>query len=128
MVLVPKPEFITPQDGHDKQDCENAAAKRWLLKYGKKDKGKGTIPVDALYACETLCRQILSEGLDFILICKPGSSPYSSSPYIFQNELPMAETLNDIKIIEERVLLKPFVEIIDFQNLPDFSLNKMVIL
>ena len=24
------PEFIVPQDGHDKQDCENAAAKRWL--------------------------------------------------------------------------------------------------
>ena len=98
MVLVLEPEFITPQDGYDKQDCENAAAKRWLLKYGKKYKGKGTILGDALYACETICRQILSEGLDFILICKPGSSPY-----IFQNELPMAETLNDIKIIEERV-------------------------
>ena len=24
------PEFITPQDGHEKQDCENAAAKRWI--------------------------------------------------------------------------------------------------
>jgi hypothetical protein len=24
------PEFIVPQDGHDKQDCENTAAKRWL--------------------------------------------------------------------------------------------------
>lgn len=28
------PEFITPQDGHEKQDCENAAAKRWLGTYG----------------------------------------------------------------------------------------------
>ena len=25
-----RPEFITPQDGHAKQDCEIAAAKRWL--------------------------------------------------------------------------------------------------
>ena len=25
-----EPEFIAPQDGHDKQDCENAGAKRWL--------------------------------------------------------------------------------------------------
>lgn len=29
------PEFIVPQDGHDKRDCENAAAKRWLQQYGK---------------------------------------------------------------------------------------------
>jgi len=29
-VLPLPPEFIGPQDGHDKQDCENAAAKRWL--------------------------------------------------------------------------------------------------
>jgi hypothetical protein len=29
--VVPlRPEFITPQDGHAKQDCEIAAAKRWL--------------------------------------------------------------------------------------------------
>jgi len=28
MSLVP--EFVVRQDGHDKQDCENAAAKRWL--------------------------------------------------------------------------------------------------
>jgi len=27
-----RPEFITPQDGHTKQDCEIAAAKRWLEK------------------------------------------------------------------------------------------------
>jgi hypothetical protein len=27
------PEFIVPQDGHDKQDCEIAAAKRWLTQY-----------------------------------------------------------------------------------------------
>jgi hypothetical protein len=28
------PEYITPQDGHEKQDCETAAAKRWLGAYG----------------------------------------------------------------------------------------------
>lgn len=27
-----RPEFIVPQDGHKKQDCEIAAAKRWLEK------------------------------------------------------------------------------------------------
>lgn len=27
-----EPEFITPQDGHNKQDCEHEAVKRWLKK------------------------------------------------------------------------------------------------
>src|SRR3984893_3586342 len=29
------PEFIVAQDGAEKQDCENAAAKRWLASHGK---------------------------------------------------------------------------------------------
>jgi hypothetical protein len=33
LIALP-PEFIIPQDGHTKQDCENAAAKRWLARYG----------------------------------------------------------------------------------------------
>jgi hypothetical protein len=34
-VLPMVPEFIVPQDGHDKQDCEIAAAKRWLSQHAK---------------------------------------------------------------------------------------------
>jgi len=30
--IAPRPEFIVPQDGDEKQDCETAAAKRWLDK------------------------------------------------------------------------------------------------
>ncbi|TIN46579.1 MAG: hypothetical protein E5Y32_09710 [Mesorhizobium sp.] len=33
-VIPLEPEFIVPQDGADKQDCENAAAKRWLAAHG----------------------------------------------------------------------------------------------
>jgi hypothetical protein len=29
-VITLEPEFITPQDGHSKQDCEQVAAKRWV--------------------------------------------------------------------------------------------------
>ena len=29
-VITLDPEFITPQDGHDKQDCEQQAIKRWV--------------------------------------------------------------------------------------------------
>ena len=34
MVLPLMPEFITPQDGAEKQDCERNAAKRWLSAHG----------------------------------------------------------------------------------------------
>jgi hypothetical protein len=29
-VLALEPEFVVPQDGHDKQDCEQQAIKRWV--------------------------------------------------------------------------------------------------
>lgn len=65
------PEFITPQDGHEKQDCENAAAKRWLLAYGSTLKSLAvTITGDGLYSKQPLCQAILKQGLDFILVCK----------------------------------------------------------
>lgn len=68
------PEFITPQDGHDKQDCENVAAKRWLSQYAPTFKSHGiTILGDDLYCHQPLCELILNEDLNFILTCKPDS-------------------------------------------------------
>jgi len=29
-VICLDPEFMTPQDGHEKQDCEQEAIKRWV--------------------------------------------------------------------------------------------------
>jgi len=73
-VISLEPEFVTPQDGHTKQDCENAAAKRWLRQYGPVYKGlKATVLGDDLYSRQPLCEAILKEGLNFILVCKPGS-------------------------------------------------------
>src|SRR3954449_12953398 len=35
--VVPlEPEFIVPQDGHDKQDCESRAVRRWLERHGRR--------------------------------------------------------------------------------------------
>jgi hypothetical protein len=73
-VISLPPEFITPQDGHKKQDCENAAAKRWLNQYAPAYKALGiTILGDDLYCKQPLCDLILDHGLDFILVCKPDS-------------------------------------------------------
>ncbi|WP_157487279.1 hypothetical protein [Desulfosarcina sp. BuS5] len=73
-VISLPPEFITPQDGHKKQDCENAAAKRWLNQFVPLYKAFGiTILGDDLYCKQSLCKLILQNGLDFILVCKPDS-------------------------------------------------------
>ncbi len=73
-VISLPPEFITPQDGHQKQDCENTAAKRWLNQFAPLYKTLGiTILGDDLYCKQSLCILILRHGLDFILVCKPDS-------------------------------------------------------
>jgi hypothetical protein len=66
------PEFVVPQDGHDKQDCENAAAKRWLQQNGKRYSDlKATFLGDDLYCHQPLCQQLLAQKLNFILVCRP---------------------------------------------------------
>jgi hypothetical protein len=70
-VIALAPEFITPQDGHDKQDCENAAAKRWIKSNAHWLKQLGvTITGDDLYCKHPICELILEKGLNFILVCK----------------------------------------------------------
>ncbi len=73
-VLPLSPEFIVPQDGHAKQDCESAAAKRWLRRYASLTKEEEiTILGDDLYSRQPLCEDLLSNGYHFILVCKPSS-------------------------------------------------------
>lgn len=73
-VISLTPEFITPQDGYDKQDCEHAAAIRWLKEHGSKYKELGvTILGDDLYSHQPICEVIQQQGLHFILTCLPES-------------------------------------------------------
>jgi hypothetical protein len=68
------PEIITPQDGHKKQDCENAAIKRWLTNNGKRYKDLNpTILGDDLLSRQPICEAILEQNFNFILVCKPDS-------------------------------------------------------
>lgn len=70
------PEFVRPQDDYDKQDCENAAAKRWLTQHGERfSRLKVTVLGDDLYCHQPLCQQLLDHQLDFILVCRPDSHP-----------------------------------------------------
>lgn len=68
------PEFVVPQDGHDKQDCENAAVKRWLQKHTRRYQSLNIIALgDDLYCHQPLCELLLVQQFNFILSCLPTS-------------------------------------------------------
>ena len=73
--VVPlRPEFIVPQDGQAKQDCEINAAKRWLGAHAQRySTGNDTLLGDDLYAHQPFCRQVLLHHFHFLFTCKPGS-------------------------------------------------------
>jgi hypothetical protein len=69
------PEFIFPQDGHEKQDCEHSAAKRWLGQHSERFCDHDIIYLgDDLYANQPLC-QLIAETYhqSFIFACKSDS-------------------------------------------------------
>ena len=75
-VIPLAPEFVRPQDGAAKQDCELNAAKRWLADWGDDYSPFGvTLLGDDLYCHEPFCREALQRGFGFILVCKPASHP-----------------------------------------------------
>ena len=73
-VIPLEPEFIKKQDGYDKQDCENAAVKRWLTKNSQKqDDAPVTLLGDDLYSRQPICKLALSKDYNFIFVCRETS-------------------------------------------------------
>jgi len=69
-VINLEPEFIKKQDGHQKQDCENAAVKRWLNKNHKNKYGYPvTLLGEDLYSHEPVCELAVKQGYNFIFVC-----------------------------------------------------------
>jgi hypothetical protein len=79
-VVSLRPEFIVPQDGQVKQDCEIAAAKRWLAAHAERyPSGNATVLGDDLYAHQPFCRRVLLHGFHFIFTCQPASHTHLNS-------------------------------------------------
>lgn len=95
--VVPlRPEFITPQDGQLKQDCEINAAKRWLAAHAGRDAtGNDTLLGDDLYAHQPFCRQVLRHGYHFLFTCKPSSHAHLSG---WVEALPPGGGLHTLKL------------------------------
>ena len=87
-VIVLEPEFIVPQDGHEKQDCENQAIKRWIERHGEYyGRRRVTLLGDDLYSHEPNCRLLRKYHLHFILVCKPDSHKelYQTANFLADN-------------------------------------------
>ena len=87
-VLPLPPEFIAPQDGAEKQDCERNAAKRWLARHGA-----GLAHLQPVYlgepiclACQPIVAAIHDAGGNFILTCK-STSHQTVAEYLHGAEL-----------------------------------------
>jgi hypothetical protein len=73
-VLALPPEFIAPQDGAQKQDCERSATKRWLVRHGASlRRARPVFLGDDLFACQPIAEAMQANGGNFILTCKPSS-------------------------------------------------------
>jgi hypothetical protein len=73
-VIPLAPEFVTPQDGHLKQDCELAAAARWLQREEQFLAAHNmTILGDDLFSHQPYCEKIKAQNMHFILVCKEDS-------------------------------------------------------
>ncbi len=89
-VITLEPEFIVPQDGHEKQDCETQAAKRWVEKHGDFYAKRGiTILGDDLFSRQPFCQSLKDKHLHFILVCKPDSHSnlYKTVDFLASNQV-----------------------------------------
>ena len=68
------PEFVAPQDGSEKQDCESRAARRWLKAHGAHFASLNPVYLgDDLYSRQPICEGVLASGGHFLFVCKPAS-------------------------------------------------------
>ncbi|MCL5999805.1 MAG: ISNCY family transposase [Chloroflexi bacterium] len=106
-VLPLMAEFIVPQDGHEKQDCERAAAKRWLASHSPQFAPQSvTYLGDDLYANHPVCEAIAHTYQQyFVCVAKPDSHP------ALYEWLAMLEQAGAVECLRERRWNGTFAEV-----------------
>lgn len=75
-VIALEPEFIWPQDGSEKEDCEQNTIKRWVEKHHQRFAPYSlTILTDDLHSRQPTCELLLAKKINFIPVCKECSHP-----------------------------------------------------
>jgi hypothetical protein len=73
-VLPLRPEFVEPQQGYEKQDCESRALRRWLELNGSRYSTLNAVYLgDGIYSKQPVCEAVLAVGAHFLFVCKPDS-------------------------------------------------------
>ena len=76
-VVSLEPEFITPQDGADKQDSEQAAMQRWIERHVHHFAPDSiTVLTDDLHSHQPACVWLRAHHCHFILVCLPESHAF----------------------------------------------------
>jgi hypothetical protein len=74
MAIPLMPEFVAPQDGQGKQDCERNAAKRWLAAHSQRVAGLRPVYLgDDLFSCQPVAEAVVQTGADFLFVAKADS-------------------------------------------------------
>jgi len=92
-------EFISNDDGEEKQDCEVNASKRWLDSFNNPTEKKLIILGDDLYSREPMINKVLEQNHSYIFVAKTTSHKYL---YEQINMIKNLETC-DTKIISKMV-------------------------
>ena len=95
-VIPLEPEFIVPQDGHKKQDCEREAVKRWIKQIGSDYSSRSvTLLGDDIYACVPVVTLVQEQGLHYIFVAKD-----KSHKHLYQ-EIASFEKLREVAHVNE---------------------------
>jgi hypothetical protein len=105
-VISLEPEFILPQDGSEKQDCEQQAVKRWLARNAQRfAPWSVTILTDDLHSRQPFCALLLQHRFNFILTCKPDSHP------TLYTEIALLDKINGVAQLTVRQFNGRFMEV-----------------
>jgi len=96
-VIALEPEFVQPQDGCEKQDCELRAAERWLKRNAHHfAAGSMTLLGDDLYCHQPFCELVIEQGQHFIFTCK------SDSHRALYEEVALLATIGGVTEVQQR--------------------------
>ena len=86
--MVPlEPEFIVPQDGHEKQDCESRASALAGAPWPAPRPAEALYLGDDLFSRQPICEAVRAADGHFLFVCKP-SSHQTIEEYLTGVELP----------------------------------------
>lgn len=117
-VFCLEPEFIVPQDGTEKQDCEQNAFKRWVERNAHRLPDYGvTMLADDLHSKQPTCELCLEHKLNFIFVCLPQSHP------TLYEEIDLLSRIDEVKQLEIRHWNGRFWELHRFRYVNDLPLR-----